>query len=432
MSSPRGKDKELAVVVLAAGEGTRMKSQLPKVLHPLCGRPLVDYVLEAARKLRPGRVIAVVRPGPDFDAYGGRADLVFQKERRGTAHAVAQAQSALKGFAGDVLVLSGDTPLLTTGTLRKLIRNHRNTGSTATLLTARLDGGRDYGRIVRGADGSVERIVEAKDSTPAERNIQEVNSGTYVFRALDLFRAVGQVGTENRQAEFYLTDCIGILKAQGRKIGGVAVDGDQEIAGINTRVDLANAERTMRTRINEGWMGKGVTLVDPNSTYIDSTVRMSADSVLHPFTFLHGRTRIGAGSTIGPMARVIDSDIGAGVTIENAVVMEARVADGASIGPFSYLRPGSRIKAGAKVGTFVEIKKSEIGQGSKVPHLSYVGDAVIGKNVNVGAGSITCNYDGNAKAKTVIEDDAFIGSDTQLVAPVRVGKGAVTGAGSTI
>lgn len=424
----------LAVVVLAAGEGTRMKSAHPKVLHQICGQPLLKYVINEAKELRPARIVAVIGHQAEkvTALLGSEIHLVIQDEQRGTAHAVSVSESKLIDFDGTVMVACGDTPLITHDTLRKLFEMHKNTQASATLLSAKLPNPVGYGRIVRRSDGTVERIVEEKDATEDEKKILEINSGFYCFEKDDLFEAIKEIGCQNAQKEFYLTDIVGILKRAGKKIAVCVAEDSSEIAGVNSRRELAQAQETMQGRINDKLMESGVTLVAPHLTFVGPEVEIGKDTIIHPLCFLEGNTKIGEECHLGPSVHLVDMTVGKQVKMENVVAEDCIVEDAASLGPFCRLRPGTVIKKGARVGSYVEIKKSEVGEGSKIPHLSYIGDAQIGKGVNVGAGTITCNYDGVEKHQTVIEDGAFIGSDTMLVAPVKVGKGATTGAGSTI
>ncbi len=424
---------DLAVIVLAAGEGTRMKSAKPKVLHEILGRPMISYAIEIARGLEPERIVVVLGHGSEEvrKKIDGDLRVAIQEEQLGTAHAVSCAVSELGDFDGDVLVLCGDTPMMTASTLRELVEVRRRSGAAVSLLTANLDDPTGYGRVLR--DGArVLRIAEERDATPDERAIREVNAGTYCFDKDALISVLGEIGKENVQSEYYLTDAIGILAAHGESIVAHAADNPEEILGVNSRKQLAEAAQIARRRINEALMASGVTIEAPDLTFISPEARIGRDTVIHPNCYIEGSTAIGEGCEIGPNARVVDSSIGNGVVVEQAVIKGAIIEDGASLGPFCHIRPGTRVRQGAKIGGFVEVKKSDIGEGAKVPHLSYVGDASVGKDANLGAGTITCNFDGFEKHETVIEDGAFIGSDTMLVAPVRIGKGAFTGAGSTI
>jgi len=428
-----GPDMPLTAVVLAAGQGTRMKSAWPKVLHTVAGRPMIEYVLDAARGAGADRIVVVTGFGaPHLEALlAGRVETVRQEEQLGTGHALLQSEALLADYTGDLLVLCGDTPLVTGGLLARLVATHRANRAAATVLTAEMADPTGYGRVIRDAGGDVVRIVEQKDARGAELAVREVNSGMYCFDARRLFGVLHALTADNAQGEYYLPDCIRLLAEAGARVAATAADGE-EVAGINTRVQLARVEAVMRRRVVERLMEEGVTVCDPSSTFVDAGVQAGPDTVIYPFTFLEGRTRLGAGCRIGPGARLVDARLGDGVEVQYAVVMDSTLAGGVRVGPFAYIRPGCTIGEGVKVGDFVELKKSEIGAGSKVPHLSYIGDATLGENVNIGAGTITCNYDGRRKWPTRIGSRAFIGSNTNLVAPVRVGEDAVTGAGSTI
>ncbi len=425
-----------AVVILAAGEGKRMKSALPKVLHQVCAKPMIDYVLETVRDLRPDKVLIVVGHGADKVRDNLKREnslkLVFQEKQLGTGHAVLKCEKELADFSGTVLVLSGDTPLLSGDTLKNLLELHLKSKAAATLLSANLEGLTGYGRIIRSQMGEVERIIEEKDASKEERNISEVNTGTYCFDKEKLFLALKEVKCENVQKEFYLTDVIEILKRKKEKVAVLLARDEKEVLGVNSRSQLVEVDKILREKINNKWMESGVTIIDPVLTFISSEVLIGKDTIVYPLVFLEGKTTIGENCLIGPSTRLIDVKVGNGSEITYSVAKECEIGDEAKVGPFSYIRPGTKIKNKTKVGTFVEIKKSEIGEGSKVPHLSYIGDAFIGKNVNVGAGSITCNFDGVEKHQTIIEDEVFIGSDTMLIAPVKIGERATTGAGSAI
>jgi bifunctional UDP-N-acetylglucosamine pyrophosphorylase/glucosamine-1-phosphate N-acetyltransferase len=421
---------------MAAGKGKRLKSRTPKVLHPICGRPVLWHVLQATRAVRPETVAVVVGHGRDEVQEAVESwDLplpirfVHQGQPLGTGHAVMAAEDALRG-AEDVVVLSGDEPLVTGPQLRDLLRLHRRRKAAAAIQTTVPEDPTGFGRIIRDGDDFL-RIAESVEASPAERAITEVATGTYAFRRDDLFKALPLVSRDNVQREYYLPAVLAILREKGEAIVVVRADNGGAV-GANSRLEMARATAVMRRRINEDLMEHGVTLVNPNATYIDAGVLIGGDSVIHPNTELAGATRIGHGCVIGPSARVVDSRIGDGAEVRESVVTGSRIGKEASVGPYAHIRPGTVLGPRAKAGSFVEIKASRIGEGSKVPHLSYVGDAVIGRNVNIGAGTVTVNYDGYDKHRTVIGDDVRIGSDTMLVAPVRVGKGAVTGAGSTI
>ncbi len=426
-------------LVLAAGEGTRMKSVIPKVLHRVCGRSMLSWVLGTLDELRVSGhihgVLVVIGNGADEvrAEVGGRGACVVQEERRGTGHAVMVAASALNAEGADeVLVLTADSPLLTAPTLRRLCDVHGEEAAAMTVLGAVLKDPTGYGRVIRDASGAVTGIVEESEADTWQKGIKEVNTSTYVFRWADLREVLPRLSDDNAKGEYFLTDAVGLLAAGGGHVALYVTPDAHEVLGVNSRVHLAEAQRIMRGRINRRWMEEGVTMEDPSTVYIDADVSMGADTVLRPFVVLEGVTTVGRGCRLGPNTRIVDSRLGDGVTVEQAVVRECELEEGVSVGPFASLRPGSVFHAGSKAGTFVETKKTEVGRGSKIPHLSYMGDARIGEDVNVGAGSITCNFDGREKHPTVIEDGAFIGSDTMFIAPVRIGRGAVTGAGSAI
>jgi bifunctional UDP-N-acetylglucosamine pyrophosphorylase/glucosamine-1-phosphate N-acetyltransferase len=426
--------KEITAVVLAAGEGTRMKSSLPKVLHPVCGRPMLLVVLDALRELRPRRILVVAGNGADLvrEAVGDTAEVVVQEKRLGTGHAVLTAEPHLEPNDENLLVLAGDTPLITPSTLQELSGLFFESGAEAAMLTLRLPDPSGYGRVLRGQGGEVQAVVEEKDASEEVKAVDEVNASVYVFRRPDLFSCLREVDNRNRKGEYYLTDVVGKLRERGGRVVALRAGDAAEGLGVNTRAELAEAERQMRLRVNRRLMEEGVGITDPTVTYIDLGVEVGRETVIFPFTFLQGSTRVGENCRIGPGARIVDSTLGDGVVVQESVVRESVLEDGCNVGPYASLRPGTRLGKQAKAGTFVEMKNSSVGRGSKVPHLSYMGDADIGEGVNVGAGSITCNYDGEKKHPTVIEDGAFIGSDTMFIAPVRIGRGAVTGAGSAI
>jgi bifunctional UDP-N-acetylglucosamine pyrophosphorylase/glucosamine-1-phosphate N-acetyltransferase len=428
--------RRLAAMVLAAGKGKRMKSARPKVLQSVCGRPSMWHVLRAARSARPERLIVVVSYSADDVAEAVRSwslqpapVFVDQRKPLGTGHAVASAEQAV-GDADEVLVLAGDDPLVTGEHVRKLLRTHRRTRAAASILTTTLVDPTGWGRVIREGTEFV-RIVEEAEATPEMRRIDEVSTLVYAFRRDDLYRALPLVGRENRQREYYLPDVLSILKEKGERISAVPVDFGGSL-GLNSRHGLAAVARVMRRRIVEHHMTEGVTFVDPDTAYVDVEVKIGRDAVIQPFTVLEGQTRIGAACVIGPGTRIVDSTVGDGAEVSFSVVRGARIGARVAVGPYASIRPGTVLEEGAKAGTFVELKATRVGKGSKVPHLSYMGDATIGERANIGAGTITCNYDGFEKHPTVIEDDAFIGSDTMLVAPVQIGRGAVTGAGSAI
>ena len=431
---------DLHIVVLAAGKGTRMKSARAKVLHHVAGRPLILHVLDTARALTPRSTTVVV--GHEADALKqALADqphlsFVVQEPQLGTAHALLTTAAALEGARGTLVLLSGDVPLLSVNTLKTLVDRHTSAGAAATVVTALVDDPRGYGRIVRtdrSAGEQIARIVEEKDATPAEREIREINSGIYAFALEGLFDAVHGIASENAQQEYYLPDLVAIYRQRGRKVETITVSNPDEIRGINSRSELAAVSRIVRHEKTAELMASGVTIEDPATAYIDGEVTIGPDTVLHPGVFIEGRTTIGSACEIHSGARIVDSQIGDRVTVLNyCVINNSRVASDASVGPFAHLRNEVDVGEGARVGNFVEMKKAVMGAGSKAGHLAYLGDATIGAKVNIGAGTITCNYDGTKKNQTVIGDGAFIGSDTQLIAPVTVGKGAYVGSGTTI
>jgi bifunctional UDP-N-acetylglucosamine pyrophosphorylase/glucosamine-1-phosphate N-acetyltransferase len=427
---------DVAVIVLAAGKGKRMKSILPKVIHPILGRPMISYVLDAVMKINPKKIALVVGHGAEKvkEAVADKhVEWVLQEEQLGTGHAASCARKVLAGFKGNVLILNGDFPLITPKTLKNFITSHNKSRASVSILTAILDNTEGYGRVVRSQKGEVLRVVEEKDATPSEKKLKEINSGAYCVESPFLWPALERIGAGNKQGEFYLPDVVNIASSQGKKVKGFVVADNRELLGVNTRADLAEAEEILRRRINHSLMLSGVTMVCPESTYISPNVSIGTDTVIRPYTFIYGHTRIGKGCVVGPSVWIEDSKMGNEVTIKfSSYIAGADIEDKATIGPFAHLRPQTKILSGAKIGNFVEVKKSRIGLNSKVPHLSYIGDATVGAGVNIGAGTITCNYDGFQKHETLIEDEVFIGSDTMLVAPLRVGRGATTGAGSTI
>jgi bifunctional UDP-N-acetylglucosamine pyrophosphorylase/glucosamine-1-phosphate N-acetyltransferase len=424
------------IVVLAAGKGTRMKSDLPKVLHRAAGLPLIDHVLRAAGSVSPQSVVVVVGHGADQlkSALGERPGLSFalQEPQLGTAHALLQAEPQLGGATGIVLLLYGDVPLLRASSLTALVRTHQERRAAATVLTAIVPAPDGYGRVVRDGKG-IAAIVEHKDASPAEREIREINSGIYAFDLAPLFEALRAIGSSNAQGEYYLPDLVKIYRGRGLTVETVALDDAREIMGVNSRKELADVSAILRATKNDALMAAGVTIIDPATTYIEPDVTVGPDTIIHPGVHLEGRTRIGARCEIHSGVRLINASIDDGVLINNfCVIIDSHVSRGAKIGPFAHLRPQSDVGEDAHVGNFVELKKTSLGRGSKANHLAYLGDSTIGEKVNIGAGTITCNYDGTLKHPTVIEDGAFIGSDSQLIAPVRVGRGAYVAAGSSI
>ncbi|MCL1799434.1 MAG: bifunctional UDP-N-acetylglucosamine diphosphorylase/glucosamine-1-phosphate N-acetyltransferase GlmU [Eggerthellaceae bacterium] len=423
-----------SAIILAAGMGTRMNSKKPKVAHELLGKPLVRWVVDAARAAGVDEVVTVLGHGREqvIPLVEGDTAIVFQEQLRGTADAVLACKEAFAGFDGPVLVLSGDCPLITPRTIGELVEEQTHSKAAAVVLTMELEDPSGYGRIIRDSAGEVERIVEQKDGSAEELAITECNSGFYCFDAQALFAALEQVSTDNAQGEFYLTDVLGICRAAGQRVSALPTAHPEECLGINSRVQLAQAARHLQKRINRGHMDAGVTMLDPETVWIGPGVAIGRDVEILPQCFLYGKTAVGEGSLIGPNTRLTDTVVGVGCTVDETIALEARIDDYATCGPRAYLRPGAHLCEKAKAGTHVEIKKATVGIGSKVPHLSYIGDATIGDGVNIGAGSITCNYDGKAKHHTVIEDGVFVGSDTMLVAPVTIGEHALIGAGSVI
>jgi len=433
VSQPR----PVAVIVLAAGEGTRMKSRIPKVLHALCGRSMLGHVLAAAGELDPQRLVVVAghrREEVTAEAvqYAPDVCVVVQERQAGTGHAVRMVTETLGDLPGVVVVTYGDMPLLRARTLAALIREHYAAANAVTVLTARVPDPSGYGRIIRDDGGSLAEIVEEADATTAQRAIDEINSGCYAFDGALLADAVKRVATSNAQGQEYLTDVVAILRGDGHPVGAVLAADPGEIQGVNDRVQLAQVRRAYNDRLLEAWMRAGITIVDPASTWIDADVTIGQDTEIGPGTQLEGRTTIGAGATIGPGCQLRDTTVGDNAAVSHAVCVQAEIGPGATVGPYAYLRPGTRIGPGAHIGCHVELKNAAVGAGAKIPHLTYVGDAGIGERANIGAGTIVANYDGTAKHHTTVGAHAFLGSNTVLVAPLTVGDGAYTAAGSVI
>jgi bifunctional UDP-N-acetylglucosamine pyrophosphorylase/glucosamine-1-phosphate N-acetyltransferase len=427
-----------AVVVLAAGEGTRMRSATtPKVLHPLLGRTMLGHVVHAARALEPQHLVVVVGHAREQVAahlaeVDPAATAVVQEPQNGTGHAVQVALAGLDALSGTVVVVLGDAPLLRTETLRELVAAHEREGAATTVLTAVLDDPTGYGRVVRDASGAVTEIVEHKDADDAVRAVREINSGVFAFDAEHLRDAIGRLDTDNAQGELYLTDVLGLHREAGLVVRAHVAPDAAETMGVNDRVQLSEARRLLRDRLVEQHQRSGVTVVDPLTTWVDVDVEIAPDATIQPGTFLQGGTRVAAGAVVGPDSTLVDCEVGEGAKVVRSHCLGAQIGAGADVGPFSYLRPGTRLGVRSKAGAFVEIKASEVGDGSKVPHLSYVGDAVIGSGSNIGAATVFVNYDGREKHRTTVGDDVRIGSDTMLVAPVSIGDGAYTAAGSVI
>ncbi|WP_102264800.1 bifunctional UDP-N-acetylglucosamine diphosphorylase/glucosamine-1-phosphate N-acetyltransferase GlmU [Mesobacillus jeotgali] len=421
-------------IILAAGQGTRMKSKLYKVLHPVCGKPMVQHVIDQVKSLNINEIVTIVGHGAEKvkDQLGEDSQYALQAEQLGTAHAVQQAGDMLADKEGVAIVVCGDTPLIKAETMEALFKHHEETNAKATILTARAEDPTGYGRIVRNAEGFVEKIVEHKDASEQERSINEINTGTYCFDNKMLFEAIQNVSNDNVQGEYYLPDVIEILKNQGEIVSAYVTDSFAETLGVNDRVALAEAERTMKKRINEYHMRNGVSLIDPDNTYIGPDVQVGQDTVIFPGTMLSGSTVIGSECQIGPNTEISNCEIGNNTVIRQSAAFDSKIGSEVNIGPFAHIRPESDINDEVKIGNFVEIKKAVFGKGSKASHLSYIGDAEVGADVNIGCGSITVNYDGKNKFLTKIEDGVFIGCNSNLVAPVTIGKGAYVAAGSTI
>jgi len=430
-------DRPAAVVVLAAGEGTRMRSAIPKVLHPVGGRTLVHHAVTAAAGLEPAHLVVVVGHGRDqvvahLADVAPKASTVVQEEQLGTGHAVQCALADLPDLDGTVVVTYGDVPLLTTTVLRNLLDTHAEQSNAVTILTAHLGDPSGYGRVLRAQDGSVASVVEQKDATEEQRTIREVNSGVYAFDAAALRDALDRLETDNTQGELYLTDVVGHSRAAGRRVGAIAVQDTWAVEGANDRVQLAALHRELNRRTVEAWMRAGVAVLDPATTWVDADVTLEPDVILEPNTLLRGRTHVAAGATVGPNCLLVDTQVGAGAEVVSTTSYAAVIGPGATVGPYTYLRPGTRLGRGAKAGGFVEMKMAELGDGAKVPHLSYVGDATIGEGANIGAGTIFANYDGVEKHHTGVGAHSFVGSQSVLVAPVEIAEGAYVAAGSTV
>lgn len=424
---------DFSSLILAAGEGKRMKSTRSKVVHKVCGREMINCVVDAVCAAGADSVTVVVGHCAQQvkDAVGDRADFALQEEQLGTGHAVMQARESLLK-SKNTMILTGDTPLITAETLKAAAELHAKEQNDVTVLTMVLDNPFGYGRIIRGAEGRVEAIVEQKDATDKQQAVREVNSGMYCFNSEKLLSVLDSIKSDNSQGEYYLTDAIALINRAGGKVGAYVVENSDETLGVNDRVQLCTAERIMRRRINEKFMRGGVTIIDPDNTYICAEAQIGIDTVIYPGTVIEGQTVIGQDVYVGPNCRLIDAVIDDGVDINISTVVKSRVGKGTHVGPYAYIRPDCVVGEGCKVGDFVELKKASIGSGTKLSHLTYVGDAEVGSGVNFGCGTVTVNYDGKKKYKTVIEDNAFIGCNTNLVSPVTVHEGAYIAAGSTI
>lgn len=426
----------LAIIVLAAGKGTRMKSDLAKVLHSLAGVPMLSFTLDLARSLKPDRLVIVVGSQRELikERFATQGVIfVDQEEQLGTGHAVLVAGPALKGFKGTVLILCADVPLLQEATIKKFLKSHEDGRATVSVLITRLENPHGYGRILREESGHLLRIVEEKDLHSGEEAIQEINTGIYGVESSFLLEALSSLSNRNAQGEYYLTDIVEKASLQGKKAIGFLAQDSSEVMGINTRLDLARAGEWLRQKIAERHMLAGVTIIDPKNTYIDREVKIGKDTVVYPNCHLCGQTSLGENCLVEPGCKITDTRVGSFVTIKaSSVIAGSVIEDHVEVGPFAHLRPQTVLKEGSKIGNFVEVKKSIVGRGTKANHLSYIGDATLGEKVNVGAGTITCNYDGRKKHPTIIEDGVFVGSNTELVAPIKIGRGSYIGAGSTI
>ncbi len=421
---------DITALILAAGKGTRMKSKLPKVLHKVSGKIMLQHVLDAASAAGAARKIVVVGHEAPLveEAVGCQAEIALQAEQKGTGHAVMQAEPFLKNFKGTALILCGDTPLLNGGELKKFCKAHKKSGACASVLTTEMENPTGYGRIVRSKEGFIKAIVEEKDATAEEKRIREINTGIYCVECPRLFEVLKEITNDNAQGEYYLTDIFAKIKG----VRAVLTEDAEMVMGINSRKQLAEAESAMRTRILDALMESGVTIMDPASTFIESTVKIERDVTIYPYTWLEGATEIGEDSEIGPNVRLTNVKVGRAAKLQFLYGHDCAVKDFVTAGPYVHLRPGTVIKDSVKIGNFVEVKNSTVGRGTKLPHLSYIGDTDMGENVNIGCGSIMVNYDGKKKHRTKIEDNAFIGCNSNLVAPVTVKKGAYVAAGSTV
>ena len=421
-------------IVLAAGQGTRMKSKLYKVLHPVCGKPMVQHVVDHIGTLNVERIVTIVGHGAEMvkEQLGEQSEYVLQAEQLGTAHAVQQAEPILGTLEGTTLVVCGDTPLIRPETMKALFDYHTSQNAKATILTAEASDPTGYGRILRDAKGNVAQIVEQKDATEEQRKVTEINTGTYCFDNKALFEALKLVKNDNAQGEYYLPDVIEILQKQGEVVAAYVTDNFDETLGVNDRFALSQAEEIMRARINERHMRNGVTIINPATTHISADAVIGSDTVIQPGCIIEGNTIIGEDCVIGPNSHIVNSTIGHATTIHSSVVLDSTVGSETAVGPFAHLRPASSLGDHVKVGNFVEVMKSKLGDNTKVSHLSYIGDAEVGDNCNIGCGTITVNYDGKNKFKTIIGNDVFVGCNSNLVAPVTLGTGSFIAAGSTV
>lgn len=424
---------KLKTLILAAGKGTRMKSDMPKVIHKVNGIPMITKIIDTLSGLNPEENILILGHKKEevLKVVGENCDYVLQTEQLGTGHAVIQAKEKLEGYDGDVMILCGDTPLLRESTLKSLYEYHKESGAVTTILTSIYENPFGYGRIVK-EDGLVKAIVEEKEASEEIKKIKEINAGVYCFNSKELFKALDKIDNNNEKGEYYLTDVIGIQVSENKKVQSFILEDKMEILGVNSKVELAQAGKVLRDRKNRELMEEGVILIDPETTYVEESVKVGRDTVLYPGVVLQGKTVIGENCEIIGNSRIIDSVLGNNIRVESSVIEESILEDGVTMGPFAHIRPKSLLKEKVHIGNFVEVKKSTLEKGVKAGHLTYLGDAQVGENTNIGAGTITCNYDGVNKFKTVIGKDAFIGSDSMLVAPVNIGEKALIGAGSVI
>lgn len=424
---------KLKTLILAAGKGTRMKSDMPKVIHKVNGIPMITKIIDTLSGLNPEENILILGHKKEevLKVVGENCDYVLQTEQLGTGHAVIQAKEKLEDYDGDVMILCGDTPLLRESTLKSLYEYHKESGAVTTILTSIYENPFGYGRIVK-EDGLVKAIVEEKEASEEIKKIKEVNAGVYCFNSKELFKALDKIDNNNEKGEYYLTDVIGIQVSENKKVQSFILEDKMEILGVNSKVELAQAGKVLRDRKNRELMEEGVILIDPETTYVEESVKVGRDTVLYPGVVLQGKTVIGENCEIIGNSRIIDSVLGNNIRVESSVIEESILEDGVTMGPFAHIRPKSLLKEKVHIGNFVEVKKSTLEKGVKAGHLTYLGDAQVGENTNIGAGTITCNYDGVNKFKTVIGKDAFIGSDSMLVAPVNIGEKALIGAGSVI
>lgn len=426
--------ESISAFILAAGEGKRMKSMKSKLVHKLCGKPMIDWVYSAVKGAGIQKSVIIVGhlANQVMELMDGKAEFVMQEERLGTGHAVMQAEKYLVDNDGLVLVLYGDTPLVTSETLTRTMEYHRKGGYTATVITAEVDDPTGYGRIIRNSEGGVERIVEHRDASEAERAIKEINSGMYLFSAAELHKALKDIHNDNTQGEYYLTDTLEIMALKGLKVGACRMEDAEEVLGINDRIQLQKLTDILRRRILRRLMLEGVTIMDAGTVLIDESAEIGMDTVIYPGTIIEGLCKIGEACTIGPNSRLVDVKVGDNTSINNSVVLQSSIGNDVQIGPFSYIRPESNIGSKAKIGDFVEIKKSNIGSRTKIPHLAYIGDSDIGDNTNIACGVITVNYNGKTKSRTRIGSNSFVGCNANLVAPVTVNDNSYIAAGSTI